>query len=82
MSVVLIIVILAVVLFVGISLALGRTAHEVRSARDTEYLELEGSWIRYNVIGGGPPVLLVHGWLSSSRVWEQLAGRMAQRFTD
>ena len=81
MSVVLIIVILAVVLFVGISLALGRTAHEVRSARDTEYLELEGSWIRYNVIGGGPPVLLVHGWLSSSRVWEQLAGRLAQRFT-
>jgi pimeloyl-ACP methyl ester carboxylesterase len=81
MSVVLIILILAVVLFVGVSLALGRTAHEVHSARDTEYLELEGSWIRYNVIGGGPPVLLVHGWLSSSRVWEQLAGRLAQRFT-
>ncbi|MDP8950211.1 MAG: alpha/beta hydrolase, partial [Actinomycetota bacterium] len=55
--------------------------HEVESARDTEYLELEGAWIRYNVIGGGPPVLLVHGWLSSSRVWEQLAGRLAQRFT-
>src|SRR3712207_1076374 len=49
--------------------------------RDTEYLELEGTWIRYNVIGGGPPVLLVHGWLSSSRVWDQLAPRLAQRFT-
>src|SRR5919107_4505077 len=62
------------------SLALGRVSLEVESARDTEYLELEGTWIRYNVVGGGPPVLLVHGWLSSSRIWEQLAGRLAQRF--
>jgi pimeloyl-ACP methyl ester carboxylesterase len=63
------------------STVLGRDAREVESARDTEYLELEGVWIRYNVIGGGAPVVLVHGWLSSSRIWEQLAGRLAQRFT-
>ena len=72
---------LVVGVIVATSIALGRTAYEVESARDTEYLELEGTWIRYNIIGGGPPVLLVHGWLSSSRVWEQLAARLAQRFT-
>ncbi len=72
---------LVIGVIVAASIALGRTAYEVESARDTEYLELEGTWIRYNIIGGGPPVLLVHGWLSSSRIWEQLAARLAQRFT-
>jgi pimeloyl-ACP methyl ester carboxylesterase len=81
MSIILIVLFLVVVGVLAASFALGRTTHEVESARDTEYLELEGSWIRYAVAGGGPPVLLVHGWLSSSRVWERLAGRLAQRFT-
>jgi pimeloyl-ACP methyl ester carboxylesterase len=81
MSTILIVLLLVVGIILATSIALGRTAHEVESARDTEYLELEGTWVRYNVVGGGPPVLLVHGWLSSSRLWEQLAARLAQRFT-
>ena len=81
MSIVLIILLLVVAVVLAASFALGRATHEVESARDTEYVELEGTWIRYGVVGGGPPVLLVHGWLSSSRVWERLAGRLAQRFT-
>ena len=81
MSTILIVLLLVVGVILATSVALGRTAHEVGSARDTEYLELEGTWIRYNVIGGGPPVVLVHGWLSSSGIWEQLARRLAQRFT-
>src|ERR671916_2732266 len=81
MSAILIVGLLLIGLLVASSAALSRTTHEVDSARDTEYLELEGNWIRYSVIGGGPPVLLVHGWLSSSRVWEQPAARLAQRFT-
>jgi len=81
MSTILIVLLLVVGVIVATSVALGRNAYEVESARDTEYLELEGTWIRYNVVGGGPPVLLVHGWLSSSRIWEQLAPRLAQRFT-
>ena len=81
MSVGLIVVLVLVVLALGASVALGRTTSEVESARDTEYLELEGVLIRYNVVGGGPPVVLVHGWITSSRLWEQLAGRLAQRFT-
>lgn len=81
MSTLLIVVLLVILLVLGASFALGRRTEEVEAARDTEYLELEGAYIRYNVIGGGPPVLLVHGWLQSSRVWEALAGRLAQRFT-
>ena len=81
MSTVMIVLILLVVTVIVVSLVLGRLSYQVESARDTEYVELEGHWIRYNVIGGGPPVLLVHGWLSSSRIWEQLARRLAQRFT-
>jgi pimeloyl-ACP methyl ester carboxylesterase len=81
MSIVLIVLFLVVAVVLAASFAFGRATHEVESARDTEYLELEGSWIRYAIAGGGPPVLLVHGWLSSSRIWERLAGRLAQRFT-
>lgn len=81
MSTLLIVLFLIVGLVIVASIALGRSSYEVESARDTEYLDLEGNWVRYNVIGGGPPVVLVHGWLSSSRVWDELAGRLSQRFT-
>jgi len=81
MSIVLIVLLAVVVLVLAVSVVLGRGTREVESARDTEYLELEGVLIRYHVTGGGPAVVLVHGWLSSSRIWEQLAGRLAQRFT-
>ncbi len=81
MGTVLIVILVLVVMFLVASVVLGRSTGEVQSARDTEYLELEGNWIRYHVSGGGPPVVLVHGWLSSGRIWEPLAGRLAQRFT-
>jgi pimeloyl-ACP methyl ester carboxylesterase len=81
MSAILIVILLLVCLLGASSVALSRTTHEVDSARDTEYLELEGNWIRYSVTGGGPPVVLVHGWLSSSKIWGSLVERLAQRFT-
>lgn len=81
MSTILIVLFLLIVIVVAASFALGRATYEVDSARDTEFLELDGAWVRYDVIGGGPPVVLVHGWLSSSRIWEALARRLAQRFT-
>ena len=81
MGITLIVLFAVVAVFLIASVVLGRDAREVDSARDTEYLELEGVLIRYNISGGGPAVVLVHGWLSSSRIWEQLAGRLAQRFT-
>src|ERR671911_1299940 len=81
MSAILIVSLLLVGLLVASSAALSRTTYEVDMARGPEHLELEGNWIRSGVTGGGPPVLLVHGWLSSSGVWRRLAGRLAQRFT-
>jgi len=81
MSGIIIVILVLVCVFVAASIALSRTTQAVENARDTEYLELEGNWVRYSVTGGGPPVVLVHGWLSSSRVWEPLASRLAQRFT-
>ena len=79
-TIVIVILLLVVVLVVG-SIVFSRTTYQVQSAPDTEYLELEGNWIRYRVAGGGPPVVLVHGWLSSGEIWERLAERLAQRFT-
>ena len=81
MSIVLIMILLLVGVFVVASVVLGRMTYEVENAGDMEYLELEGNWIRYRVTGGGAPVVLVHGWLTSGKIWEQLAGRLAQRFT-
>jgi pimeloyl-ACP methyl ester carboxylesterase len=81
MSTIFIVIVLLICVLVAAAIALSRTTYEVQSARDTEYLELEGNWIRYHVTGGGPPVVLVHGWLSSGRIWEQIADRLAQRFT-
>src|SRR5918993_3938269 len=81
MGSILIIILLLVVVLVAASVVLSRTTYQVRSVQDTEYVELEGNWIRYRVAGGGPAVVLVHGWLSSSRVWERLASRLAERFT-
>ena len=58
MITILIVLLLVIGVVLATSVALGRSAYEVESVRDTEYLELEGNWIRYNVIGGGPPVLM------------------------
>jgi pimeloyl-ACP methyl ester carboxylesterase len=79
--VVALIILLIIVALIGVSLALGRTTREAQSVRDDEFLELDGSWIRYRVAGSGPPALLVHGLLSSSRIWESLAERLSERFT-
>src|SRR5918911_1670893 len=81
MSPILIVILLLIGLFVLASIVLGRMTHEVKSARDRESVELGGGWARYPAAGGGPPVVLVHGWLSSSRVWERVADRLARRFT-
>lgn len=75
------IILLVIVVLIGVSLALGRTTSEAQSVRDDEFVELDGSWIRYRVVGEGPPVLLVHGFLVSSKIWRALAGALSERFT-
>ena len=76
-----ILILVLAVFFVVASLFLGRSYSEIESARDTEYVDLDGSYIRYRVTGAGPPLLLVHGWLLSSRIWDRLAERLSESFT-
>jgi hypothetical protein len=47
MSTILIVLLVLIGAVLAASIALGRVSHEVESARDTEYLELEGTWIRF-----------------------------------
>ena len=44
-------------------------------------LDLHGHRAIYRMAGSGPPVVLIHGMLNSSRHWERVAARLAERHT-
>jgi pimeloyl-ACP methyl ester carboxylesterase len=44
-------------------------------------LELHGHRVIYRMTGSGPPVVLIHGMVNSSRHWEAVARRLAERYT-
>ena len=44
-------------------------------------MQLHGHRVIYRTAGGGPPVVLIHGMVNSSRHWEQVALRLAERYT-
>src|SRR3954464_12596117 len=44
-------------------------------------MELHGHRVIYRVAGSGPPVVLIHGMVNSSRHWESVALRLADRYT-
>src|SRR5687767_8166109 len=44
-------------------------------------IELHGHQVVYRMAGSGPPVVLVHGMVNSSRHWEAVAQRLADRYT-
>ena len=44
-------------------------------------IELHGHNVVYRVAGSGPPVVLVHGMVNSSRHWRAVADRLAERHT-
>src|ERR671926_106722 len=44
-------------------------------------MELHGHRVIYRVAGSGPPVVLIHGMVNSSRHWEDVALRLADRYT-
>jgi pimeloyl-ACP methyl ester carboxylesterase len=47
-------------------------------ARD---LDLHGHRVEYRVSGSGPPVVLIHGMINSSRHWKDVALRLADSYT-
>ncbi|WP_165874231.1 alpha/beta fold hydrolase [Rubrobacter taiwanensis] len=75
------IILLIIAVFLAAAFALTRRTYEVQNLSDGEYLELDGAWIRYRVSGGGPPVLLVHGWMTSSELWEPVARALERQHT-
>jgi pimeloyl-ACP methyl ester carboxylesterase len=44
-------------------------------------MKLHGHRVIYRVAGSGPPVVLIHGMVNSSRHWEEVALRLADRYT-
>jgi pimeloyl-ACP methyl ester carboxylesterase len=44
-------------------------------------IELHGHRVIYRIAGDGPPVLLIHGMVNSSKHWERVALRLADRYT-
>jgi pimeloyl-ACP methyl ester carboxylesterase len=48
---------------------------------DAWQIELHGHRVIYRVAGSGPPVVLIHGMVNSSRHWEPVALKLAERYT-
>jgi pimeloyl-ACP methyl ester carboxylesterase len=44
-------------------------------------MELHGHRVMYRMAGSGPPVVLIHGMVNSSRHWEEVARRLATDYT-
>jgi pimeloyl-ACP methyl ester carboxylesterase len=55
----------------------GRDAHLF----DEWQVDLHGHRVYYRTVGSGPPVVLIHGMVNSSRHWEDVALRLADRYT-
>src|SRR5689334_22241625 len=48
---------------------------------DEWQIELHGHRVIYRIAGDGPPVVLIHGMVNSSKHWERVALRLAERYT-
>jgi pimeloyl-ACP methyl ester carboxylesterase len=51
------------------------------TAFDAWQVDLHGHRVIYRIAGNGPPVVLIHGMVNSSRHWEDVALRLAERYT-
>src|SRR3954452_17236012 len=48
---------------------------------DEWQIELHGHRVIYRIAGNGPPVVLIHGMINSSRHWEAVELRLARSHT-
>jgi pimeloyl-ACP methyl ester carboxylesterase len=51
------------------------------NATESRFEEVEGMRLHYITAGQGPTVILLHGYTQTSRMWEPLIPRLAERFT-
>ena len=54
---------------------------EHQGAFDAWEIDLHGHQVVYRIAGSGPAVVLVHGMVNSSRHWQAVATRLAERYT-
>jgi pimeloyl-ACP methyl ester carboxylesterase len=47
----------------------------------TQAVAVDGGVVSVTLGGSGPPVLLLHGYAETSRMWKPLANELAPRFT-
>jgi pimeloyl-ACP methyl ester carboxylesterase len=57
------------------------TAVEVTGGFEAHEVDLHGHRVVYRTMGGGQPVVLIHGMINSSRRWERVARRLAASHT-
>src|SRR6059058_5551532 len=53
---------------------------EATSAFEAHEVDLHGHGVIYRAVGEGPPVVLIHGMVNSSRHWEAVALRLADSY--
>jgi pimeloyl-ACP methyl ester carboxylesterase len=58
-----------------------RVSRDVTSQFDAWHVELHGHRVIYRIAGSGPPVVLIHGMVNSSRHWESVALQLADAYT-
>jgi pimeloyl-ACP methyl ester carboxylesterase len=56
-------------------------AHSLAREFDEWQIDLHGHRVIYRIAGSGPPVVLIHGMVNSSRHWEAVALRLADSYT-
>jgi pimeloyl-ACP methyl ester carboxylesterase len=44
-------------------------------------VDVEGGQLHYRIGGHGPPLILLHGYAETSRMWQRILPALAQRFT-
>ena len=71
-------------LFACVALLMGMApvrAADFGSGFKTQSVAVDGATVSVNVGGDGPPVVLLHGYAETSRMWKPLAKVLAPRFT-
>ena len=58
-----------------------RVGGDQRDAFYARQHELHGHRVEYRIVGSGPPVVLVHGMVNSSRHWKAVALDLAENYT-
>ena len=71
---------LAAVLAAAIDIGSARAA-DFGSGFRTKSVPVDGGTVAVTVGGSGPPIVLIHGYAESSRMWKPLARELAPRFT-